>query len=250
MNTRITTVLTALTAGLLLGQVDAQAQPQRGGQKFRHQPPVATPATAAAEEALLLALAGPDGEYAAYAEYAAIIARHGEVQPYVSLLRAEECHIGALRRQFERLGLAVPENPYLGKMEVPASLGEAAQAAVRAEESNAALYDQLLEKVKDQPALVRVFTHLQSASKECHLPVLKAAVENEGKLDAGAFACGNGGCGQRRGGPPAWAGGQGRGMGQGWRGGACQEAGGPGAAAGNRPGCGMRCGAANQDQDR
>jgi len=245
MKTRINSILAVFAFGLMLGQAPLHAQPQRAGQKLRNQPALASPAV---EQALLLALAGPDGEYAAYAEYAAILAKHGAVQPYASIILAEERHIAALTRQFEIRGLVVPENPYLGKIEIPATLKEAAQAGVDAEKRNVALYDQLLNQVKGQAELVRVFTHLQAASRECHLPAFIAAAANDGQLDPGSFACGGMGCGQQRGGPPARAGGQGRGVGRGQGSGSCPVEASSDSTATTKPGCGLRCGGSSQCQ--
>ena len=49
-----------------------------------------------AKEALVTALSGPDGEYAARAQYAAILKKFGDVHPYASIIKAEENHIAAL----------------------------------------------------------------------------------------------------------------------------------------------------------
>ena len=60
-----------------------------------------------ATQALITALAGPVGEYAARAEYAAVLAEFGAgVQPFANLLEAENRHIAAL----QRLALAALEN--------------------------------------------------------------------------------------------------------------------------------------------
>ena len=58
------------TAVLVVDQSSALAQGPRGGGKPPAQPPRSDPAV---EQALMQALAGPDGEYANYAEYAAIV---------------------------------------------------------------------------------------------------------------------------------------------------------------------------------
>jgi hypothetical protein len=226
---------TFLALALALASAAATAQSQcrlapASGKTF-----VASPA---AEQALALALAGPDGEYAAYAEYAAILEKFGSVQPYATILQAEERHVAALKRQFEKLGLAVPENPYLGKVQAPTSLKAAAEAGVEAEKRNVAMYDQLLALVKDQGGLAQTFTHLQTASRDCHLPALLAAVANDGQLAAQSLGCG-GGCGV------------GKGQGQGWRGGQGCRANGTNCVAmtsvcGMRGGPGCRFGAAGQ----
>jgi rubrerythrin len=142
------------------------------------------------KDVLTTALAGPDGEYAAYAEYTAIIENFGEVAPYVNIRAAETRHINALKRQCEKYGVAIPENAYLGKITPPANLIEAAKQNAAAEERNVAMYDQLLAKVKDYSDLTRVLTNLRRASLENHLPAFKAAAEGKTPV------CGGGG--QRR----------------------------------------------------
>lgn len=154
------------------------------------------PDVAVVKEVLLEALAGPDGEQAAYAEYAAIIKKHGEVAPYVFIQQAESRHIEALTRQFEKYGLDAPKNKYLGKIKSPVKLVDAAKQGIEAEEKNVAMYDRLLAKAKDYPDLTRVFTNLQRCSREMHLPAFKAAVEQNGQLDVSAASGRGSGCGQ------------------------------------------------------
>ncbi len=206
-------------ASLALSLPNAWAQAQRKSPRGSEGNP---PTTAAVNEAVLQALTGPEGEYAALAEYAATVEKFGQVQPYAAIMRSEECHVAALKRQLELRGIAVPENPFLGTITAPATLPEAAEAGITAEERNVAMYDRLLEQVKEQPDLVRVFTHLQFASREHHLQAFGAAAEKGGQLQPGEFRCGTGcgmgkGMGQGRGGPPPWAG-SGNGFGQGGRG--------------------------------
>lgn len=127
------------------------------------------------------ALMGADGEYIAAATYASIIEEYGVVEPYASILAAEERHISALSRQLVRLGVFVPENPYLGKIEAPSDLVTAANEEANAETVNAAMYDTLISQSSDAN-LIRVFTNLQRASAESHLPLFLAAAENGGTL--------------------------------------------------------------------
>jgi hypothetical protein len=133
---------------------------------------------AAAWEALM----SPDGEYKASAEYQAVIDEFGPVEPYVSIQAAEERHIDALTRRLERLGVAVPPNPYAGTISAPADLEAAAEAWATEEVDNVALYDRLLAEVSGDSALTRVFTNLRRASQEVHLPVLESAAANGGQL--------------------------------------------------------------------
>jgi hypothetical protein len=134
------------------------------------------------EEIILLALMGPDGEYAALASYQAVLDEYGQVEPYATILAAESRHADALIRQLERLGTEVPENPYLGQIEAPADLQSAAEAWAEGEILNVELYDYLLTQTSDSQIL-KVLNNLRSASLDSHLPAFQAAAENGGTLD-------------------------------------------------------------------
>lgn len=136
------------------------------------------PSAAAAWTALM----GPDGEYAAYAAYTAVIDTFGSVEPYASIRDAEQNHAESLARQLERLGVDVPENPYVGQVAPPVDLSTAAAAWAAGEVANVALYDELLAQVPDDAALTRVFTDLRRASEEVHLPAFQAAADHGGEL--------------------------------------------------------------------
>jgi len=138
------------------------------------------------QEALLETLTGPEGEYAAYASYAAVIEKYGDVEPYLHIMEAEGRHITALQRQLDKYGVAYPaENPYLGQIEAPESLLEAAQAWAEGEIANVEMYEQLLAVVEEYSDITRVFLNLQRASQEAHLPAFESAAENGGTLDSG-----------------------------------------------------------------
>ena len=135
--------------------------------------------------ALLEALTGPEGEYAAYAMYNAVIDKYGDVEPYVTIREAEARHITALQRQLDKYGIDYPtENPYIGKVEAPDSLEAAAKAWADGEIANVEMYDRLLAQVPadEYPDVVRVFENLRAASLNAHLPIFQAAAENGGTL--------------------------------------------------------------------
>lgn len=163
-----------------VGQLAATAQTQRG---------VCTNAPAidaTAREALVTALAGPDGEYAAQAEYTAILAKFGTtVQPYANILKSEKQHVAALQQQCVKYGVSVPADTHMGTVTAPATLLEAAQIGVFAENLNIAMYDTLLAKVQKYPSLVQTFTNLRAASLNSHLPAFEAAVANGGTSPCG-----------------------------------------------------------------
>ena len=127
------------------------------------------------------ALMGPDGEYAALASYQAVIDTFGDVEPYVSIQQAEARHADALIRQLDRMGVEVPDNPYLGNVSAPADLQTAATAWAEGEVANVELYDTLMEQAQDD-RLIRVFDNLRRASAEEHLPAFELAAENGGTL--------------------------------------------------------------------
>jgi hypothetical protein len=152
-----------------------------------------------AKAALITALAGKDGEYAARAEYEAILTKFGsEVLPYAHIIQAEGRHIAALEQQCRAFGIAIPEDPYLGKVQSPATLREAANAGILAEEANVKMYDELLKAVEGCEALAQVFTRLQSASASRHLPALQKAEGNGGQMTS--EACNQAGCLRQQGG--------------------------------------------------
>lgn len=133
------------------------------------------------QEMVLEALAGPEGEHAAYATYSAIIDTYGEVNPFTNIMESEAYHIEALTSILDAYDVSYPgENPYLGAIEVPESLAAAAQAGVDAELANVDLYQRQLEAVSDYPEIYNVFVSLQSASLNQHMPAFERAVERYG----------------------------------------------------------------------
>ncbi len=133
--------------------------------------------------ALYEALVGSDGEYAAYAMYGAVIDKYGAVEPYVSIQKAEGKHIDALKRQMDKYGISYPPvNPYLGNVDAPESLEQAAAAWAEGEIANVAMYDDLLLASKDCDSVSRVFANLRRASESMHLPAFELAAQSGGTL--------------------------------------------------------------------
>jgi len=168
-----TWIVRAVAVALLLGAVTATAAEAGWWSEY-----VTDESSLPAEvqEVVLEALLGPEGEYAAHATYAAIIDEYGRVNPFVNIMASEAKHIEALQRILDRYGIAYPENPYLGEVDAPGSLAEAAQAGVDAEIANVALYERQLATAADHPDILEVFLNLQTASQESHLPAFQRAV--------------------------------------------------------------------------
>ncbi len=164
------TMLGGIGAGVLLGTVGsvgiAAAAGRRGGGGI------------SPEEIAALNTAITD-EYEARDTYQAMIAKFGPILPFSSTVSAEEQHISALANLFTRYGLEVPSDPYVADPEhyapplIPDTRVECCQLGVDVETANVAMYDELLKTVS-KPSIVKVFTSLQSASEDKHLPAFGA----------------------------------------------------------------------------
>jgi len=115
-------------------------------------------------------------EYNAKALYEQALTELGNVRPLIQIEKAEEQHVAALQALFTRYGLEIPAGQAGGQNGTFATLADACAAGVTAETANVALYSQLLPQV-DNPDLIRVFTALQSASQNRHLPALQACAD-------------------------------------------------------------------------
>jgi hypothetical protein len=115
-----------------------------------------------------------EDEYKAYATYEAVINKFGSTRPFSMIIGAEEQHIASLKAVFDKYGLEVPENIWVGSIEAPESLQAACQTGVEAEIANASLYkDNLLPAVSDYEDITSVFTNLMNASQQKHLPAFE-----------------------------------------------------------------------------
>ena len=117
-----------------------------------------------------------EDEHDVKALYEQAIAYLGSVRPLTQIVRAEEHHIAALENLFTRYGLEVPAVETDAQDITFATLADACAAGVEAEKANAALYDELFAQA-DNADLTRVFTALQNASQNRHLPALEACAQ-------------------------------------------------------------------------
>ena len=111
-------------------------------------------------------------EYMALNTYQAVLERYPGALPFRQIVVSEGQHVAALIRVAERHGVAVPENSGEVADDTYGSLPEACQMGVELEIADAALYDDLLAGTNN-PALIRVYTQLQSASLNNHLPAFE-----------------------------------------------------------------------------
>lgn len=112
-------------------------------------------------------------EYGAMTFYQAVILKFGDIAPFSWIMQSEQQHANVLIRQAEKYGVAIPEIPALPDVSNLNTIEEACAAGVAAEIADADLYDEL-NKVTTHTDLLRVYTNLQSASLNNHLPAFEA----------------------------------------------------------------------------
>jgi hypothetical protein len=112
-------------------------------------------------------------EYKAQYLYQAVLGTFGpDTPPFALIVESEKRHVEALQMLFARRGL-VPPPPTPPPFPTYASLALACAAGVAAETEDAAFYSPYLQRT-DLPQDVRnVFTNLQAASLENHLPAFE-----------------------------------------------------------------------------
>lgn len=114
-------------------------------------------------------------EYKKQAEYEALIAEFGFVNPFARIVKAEARHIDALETLFDAYDFDVPEDNGDQYAVVPDSLEKAYTMGVETEIANIDLYEDYLKL--DLPEDVeRIFTNLLKAS-ENHLRAFENAVD-------------------------------------------------------------------------
>lgn len=106
-------------------------------------------------------------EYAARAEYDAILVSYGSVRPFSNILRAEETHIDALLPLFTEYGISAAADEGAERAALPDDLTSAYQTGVNAEVTNIAMYELFLEQ--NLPADVRVVFESLMRASENHL---------------------------------------------------------------------------------
>lgn len=132
-----------------------------------------------------------DDEYHAWATYDQVIADFGDAPPFGNIREAEARHIEALVTLFARYGLAVPENPWPGKVVRYACLQAACEAGVTAEIANGEMYERLLGSSL-RPDIVTVLRNLQAASQQRHLAAFQRCAQRSAGSDAGRHRGGRG----------------------------------------------------------
>ncbi len=215
-NTLTRSLLAAAGLALALATLHATAQPGNAAPRGNCYlngilPGSAAPPATALTEAEKTALNGAiQDEYKARATYNKILDTFGQVMPFANIVNAENRHVEALSYLHERYGVAVPEDAWADKIPTYDTLTAAAEASVKAEVDNGALYDELMKNVANVE-LTNVFKALQFATMEHHLPAFQRLLDRQNGVVTGM------GNGMGRG----MGNGMGRGMGRGCGAGGC-----------------------------
>jgi len=144
-------------------------------------PVISTKLDEKTQNALIAAL---QDERRAQATYQAVLGKFTNARPFANVIEAERQHEAFLLPLFAKYGVTIPRNEFdPSKVEVPASLVEACKVGVSAENENIALYDGFMQFVKEAD-IKEVFTRLQSASRDNHLPAFTRC--SEGGMGSGS----------------------------------------------------------------
>jgi hypothetical protein len=122
------------------------------------------------EDGLILAI---QEEYKALNLYKAVINEFGNIAPFAQIVKSEQQHVNSLVKQADKYGVVVPSDPGVDASITFDSVSSACEAGVSAEIEDAALYDELTS-FTNNTALLRVYSSLQSASLNSHLPAFQA----------------------------------------------------------------------------
>lgn len=113
-------------------------------------------------------------EYLAEMTYRRVLADFGEVAPFSYIAESEAQHVRALLGLFARRELAAPEAVWtLDNVGTSDTIAAACARGVAVEIEDGALYARYLSRDDLPSDVVNVFTHLQAASLESHLPAFE-----------------------------------------------------------------------------
>lgn len=111
-------------------------------------------------------------EFGAQALYQSVLDKFGNVSPFNDIVLSEAKHASALINQARKYGIPVPQFPSSEGLSAFETVDEACQAGVDAEIADAELYDELMSFTTNS-ALLRVYTNLQKATLDSHLPAFE-----------------------------------------------------------------------------
>lgn len=136
------------------------------------------------EKTKAMILEALNDEYQARAFYRLAIKTFGPVQPFISIVEAEDTHARALERLCARHEIPLPPDEWEAKLRPPSSILEACRVGVEGEIENIAMYDRFLRET-DLLDVRAIFQRLQARSREAHLPAFERCVARGGEAGRG-----------------------------------------------------------------
>ncbi|WP_083783264.1 DUF2202 domain-containing protein [Oceanicaulis sp. HTCC2633] len=120
-----------------------------------------------------------EDERKAYKTYGLILDRFPGQRPFVNIIEAENRHIEALLRLYQKFDLEVPvDRTQPDPSALTASLQDLCAIGVKSERDNVRLFDTvLIPAAGDNHEIVGVFTKLRDASAHRHLPAFERCLE-------------------------------------------------------------------------
>jgi hypothetical protein len=118
-----------------------------------------------------------DEEYLARNSYLAVMNRLGPISPFSNIARSELAHVSAIANLFTKYGLPVPSDPkqVFGDSASVSTRQQACGIGIQVEVADIELYDALFAAGNiTHGDIINVFTNLQSASINNHLPAFTA----------------------------------------------------------------------------
>ena len=136
--------------------------------------PVSSKLDQKTQDALISALAD---ERLAQATYQAVLNKFPGARPFVNIIEAEKKHESFLLPLFAKYGVAVPKNEFdPAKISCAGGSDRGLQSRGKGGKREHCSYDGFFQFVKE-PDIKEVFTRLQSASRDNHLPAFTRCSE-------------------------------------------------------------------------
>lgn len=134
------------------------------------------PETALGEEEIAALDRAIDTQYKAYTLYEQVIAAYGDVEPFSTIVSAEDNPIAILEEVYYTNFLPLPSNAYTDQnlLNDIASVSDACAAGAETEIANAAVYrDELLPAVEENEEMTAAFNTLLQDSEEQYVPAFE-----------------------------------------------------------------------------
>lgn len=136
--------------------------------------PTATQGTGGASDAALVTALTQAStlERTALATYQGVITALGPITPFTNVVTSEQQHVNAVNQIATAHGVTLP-TAAVTPAPAPSTKTAACQLGVTTEENVISRYQVLIPQVSAYPDVAKVFTTLQTAAKDSHLPAFQ-----------------------------------------------------------------------------